>query len=342
MSICKKKDSPYYYTRFTIGGIRIQESTRTTVKSEAQRYEEKRRKEVREYVLLGGKPRRTWAEAKLKWLSEMQHKRSIYNDIVHFDWLQTHLDHFCLEDITKDLIENISQKKVAENVSPATVNRVLALIRSVLNKACKQWEWINRVPHIAMKPEDNKRVRWLTKNEAELLLKELPRHLRVMAKFTLATGLRARNVSFLEWKNINMQSRHAVILPDQNKTKKYLGIPLNQDAINVIKEQIGKDGKYIFVYRGKPITQCSTRAWRNALKRAGIENFRWHDLRHTWASWHVQSGTSLQELAELGGWANMEMVLRYAHLSSKQLENAADRISGAKMVKSNLKLVENI
>ena len=66
---------------------------------------------------------------------------------------------------------------------------------------------------------------------------------------------------------------------------------------------------------------------QKALVRAGIDNFRWHDLRHTWASWHVQSGTSLQELQQLGGWSDYEMVLRYAHLSSDHLRLAAERIT---------------
>lgn len=270
----------------------------------------------------------------------MQNKRSIYDDIGHLDWLQIYLDHFQLDDISKDVIEMIAKAKEKTGVSAATVNRVLALIRSVLNRACSIWEWINKVPHVQMRKEDNKRIRWLTHEQADKLLSELPMHLKVMAKFTLATGLRAMNVSYLEWSDINMQTKHAVIPADKNKTNKYLGVPLNQDAIEVIKGQIGKDKKYVFVYKGKPVTQCSTRAWRNALERAGIENFRWHDLRHTWASWHVQSGTSLQELCELGGWANMEMVLRYAHLSSNQLRDAVNRISGAEMVKNNLKLVE--
>lgn len=67
-------------------------------------------------------------------------------------------------------------------------------------------------------------------------------------------------------------------------------------------------------------------AWKNALARAGIENFRWRDLRHTWASWHAQSGTSLQELMELGGWSSFEMVLGYAHLAADHLKEAVCRI----------------
>jgi len=75
--------------------------------------------------------------------------------------------------------------------------------------------------------------------------------------------------------------------------------------------------------------RCSTRAWKQALARAGIgTEFRWHDLRHTWASWHVQSGTRLQELMELGSWSSYEMVLRYAHLATNHLRDAAHRIDG--------------
>ena len=69
---------------------------------------------------------------------------------------------------------------------------------------------------------------------------------------------------------------------------------------------MNKHIKFVFTYKGKPIGQCNTKAWQKALKRARIENFRWHDLRHTWASWHVQHGTSLQELQQLGGWASLE------------------------------------
>jgi len=69
-----------------------------------------------------------------------------------------------------------------------------------------------------------------------------------------------------------------------------------------------------------------------SINTCGFENFRWHDLRHTWASWHVQNGTSLQALQQLGGWSDLSIVLRYAHLSSSQLKSAADNISGTILV----------
>ena len=101
---------------------------------------------------------------------------------------------------------------------------------------------------------------------------------------------------------------------------------LNDNAISVIREQIGKHPTNVFTYKGNPIQKANKRGWRNALKRAGIENFRWHDLRHTWASWHVQNGTPLNALQELGGWADQSMVLRYAHLSSDHLKEYAKNV----------------
>ena len=81
--------------------------------------------------------------------------------------------------------------------------------------------------------------------------------------------------------------------------------------------------------------QVNTKAWRNTLAKVGIENFRWHDLRHTWASWHVQAGTPLHVLQELGGWECVEMVRKYAHFSSEHLTEYVDRLSSLKLVGSD-------
>jgi len=178
-----------------------------------------------------------------------------------------------------------------------------------------------------MRKVEKGRIRWLAVVEVNRLLKELPPHLKDMAAFSLATGLRASNVTGLCWRDVDLVKHHAWIHPDQAKTKKAISVPLNDDAMAVLNARLGTHPEFVFSYKNKPIQQCNTRAWTNALKRAGIENFRWHDLRHTWASWHVQNGTSLQELQQLGGWSIFEMVLRYAHLSGDHLRQAANRIS---------------
>ena len=130
----------------------------------------------------------------------------------------------------------------------------------------------------------------------------------------------------LQWSQIDMQRRCAWIHADQAKAEKAIGVPLNNEALAVIQSQMGKHPTHVFTYEGEPVTRANNHAWRKALVRAGIYDFRWHDLRHTWASWHVQSGTPLHVLKELGAWADLTMVLRYAHLSSKHLESYAGNL----------------
>jgi len=269
-------------------------------------------------------PRHTWQEAVVRWVNEQSHKKSLKDDKGHLRWLHKHLNDKRLDEINKTMIDGIKQIKQKSGVSNATVNRVLALIRSILNRAKNDWEWLDSVPSVRLLQEPKKRLRWLTHDEAAKLLKELPEHLQNMARFTLATGLRESNVTGLLWEQIDMTRRCAWIYADQAKGKKAIAVPLNTEACAIIKEQIGKHITYVFTYESEPVTRANNHAWRKALKRAGIVDFRWHDLRHTWASWHIQNGTPVHVLKELGGWADLSMVLRYAHLSSEHLQGYAE------------------
>jgi len=168
--------------------------------------------------------------------------------------------------------------------------------------------------------EEWQRLRPILDQESELL--------RQAADFTLATGLRENNVLNLRWDQINQQTRHIALEAPDVKGRASLGVPLNDAAWAVIRERRGKNKEWVFGHpdSGKPLVKASNRAWYSALRKAKIKNFRWHDLRHTWAAWAVQSGVSLQELMHLGGWRTYSMVLRYAHLSSEHLKQAAEKI----------------
>ncbi len=187
----------------------------------------------------------------------------------------------------------------------------------------------DHIPKVRLYREPRRRNRFLTRVKARRLLQELPPHLREMAQFALMTGLRQRNVSYLRWDQVDMARGVAWIHPDEAKAGRAIGVPSNADALEVLRRRRGEHLEYVFTYQGRPVDRCSTVAFKKALARAGIERaFRWHDLRHTWASWHVQSGTRLQELMELGSWSSYEMVLRYAHLATDHLRDAAGRIDG--------------
>jgi integrase len=199
-------------------------------------------------------------------------------------------------------------------------------LRALLNKAHREWDWLESAPPIKMLPDTAKRTRWLTREEAQSLLNELPEHLSAMAAFTLATGLRESNVTGLQWAQIDMQRAIAWIHPEQAKSGKAISVPLNSDALRIIRGQIGKHLTHVFSYKGKPVTRANNHAWRKALARANINDFRWHDLRHTWASWHMQAGTPIHILKELGGWADLSMVMRYAHLSAEHIAGYANNV----------------
>ncbi len=276
---------------------------------------------------LGDKPRYTWQDAVIRWMTENGHKRSLRNDKDNFTYLDKHFRDKWLDEINKKTIDFIKQDKLSTGVANGTVNRILALIRAVLNAAKNEWEWLDNVPTIKLLPESAGRIRWLTQIEANRLFHELPEHLEAMARFSLATGLRESNVTGLQWSQIDMPRRSAWIDAEQSKSKKAIAVPLNDDAMLVLRKQIGKHETNVFTFKGNSVGVANTKAWRAALIRAGISDFRWHDLRHTWASWHAQNGTPLHVLKELGGWADLKMVLRYAHLSQLHLSNYANNVA---------------
>jgi integrase len=202
----------------------------------------------------------------------------------------------------------------------------LALIRAILKRACDEWEWLERVPKFKLYREAEGRVRALTPSEFQALLAELPPHLADMATFAVATGLRQGNVTGLQWQCVDLSRQHAWIPGSQHKNGKPHAVPLNDMAMAVLRRQVGKHPTHVFTFRGQPITNVNTKAWTGALRRAGIEDFRWHDLRHTFATWHRQAGTPTHELQRLGGWKTGSMVERYAHVAPEALQSAASRL----------------
>jgi integrase len=307
-------------------GKRIRQSCGTTDKKQAQEYHDKLKAELWRVGKLNERPRYTWQEAVVKYVGENQNQRSMKTTKENLRYLDQFLSNKRLDEISKKLIESIKQQKIASGVSVATVNRMLTVLRAILN-AAKHWDWIDSPPTIKLLSDNTQRIRWLTRNEATALLNELPEHLKAMVMFALSTGLRETNITGLQWSQVDMVRKCAWIHADQAKGKKAIAVPLNDDAVTVIKSQMGKHLTHVFTYKDRAMHRANNAAWRKALKRAGINDFRFHDLRHTWASWHVQNGTPLHVLKELGGWADMSMVLRYAHLSSEHLQHYANNAS---------------
>ncbi|WP_372522456.1 tyrosine-type recombinase/integrase [Sulfuricaulis sp.] len=326
MALYKRSKSKLWWVRITVNGREIRHSAGTTDKKLAEEYETNLKAELWRQAKLDERPRYRWEQAVERWLTERAHLSSLKDQKLHLRWLHKHLYGRFLDEINRDVLDNLAQARKAESVANSTVNRVLEVARAVLRCAEREWGWLDSSPSVRMLPEPKRRIRWLTKEEADRLLSELPGHIAEAARFSLATGLRKENVIGLEWSQVDLERRVAWIHHDQIKNKKALAIPLNAEAVLVLRRQVGIHPERVFTYHGRPVKEVNTQAWRQALVRAGIKDFRWHDLRHTWASWHVQSGTPLQVLQELGGWSCFEMVLRYAHLSAGHLADYAENL----------------
>jgi integrase len=195
---------------------------------------------------------------------------------------------------------------------------------------------IDKVPYIELHKEPKGVVRHLTPEEARKLLGEMKSYLRNVVEFALATGLRMSNITGMQWSWVDMERRHISIPGIVMKNGEPHPLPLNDMAMGVLARvsAVWKHPTHVFVYKKKPFKRANAGGWKDALSRSGIENFRFHDLRHTWASWIIQNGGDVHLLQAAGGWQSPAMVARYAHLSSRQLAETAaiiDRVMAPKL-----------
>ena len=327
MSLYKRPNSRYWWAKIRLpDGRCVCRSSGTAKRQEAQEWLDRTRADIWRVHRLGERPTYTWQDAVVRWSEDKADKATALEDRVKFQWLDGYLGGRLLHTITRDDVQAIGAAKVRET-SRATANRYLALVRAVLKRAAGPWQWIEKAPSVTLYPEAKRRVRWLNKEEATRLLEALPTHQKPLVRFALATGLRQANILGLKWPDVDMERRTAWVHADEAKGGEAIGVPLNDEAMAVLREELGKHPERVFTFKGRPLGQANTRAWRNALKRAGIKNFRWHDLRHVWATWHVMAGTTMAELQELGAWKSAEMVRRYAHFAPEQLRAAANKLA---------------
>jgi len=326
MAVIKRKGSKSYYVRFTApDGTRVFETARTTDKRQAEEYEAHLKARYwREHQL--GQSQGTWPEAVLSWLKSTKH-RDRRNVEQRLRWLDGILGALSLRQINQSVLHRVRTEKLADGASPATVNRYLAVVSAVLRHAQKAG-MVDSVPPIPRMKEPEGRVRYLTYDEADRLIKHLRGnnrrgHLLDMVEFGLATGLREANICGMRWDRIDLSRRLAWVPASESKTRRALRVPLNDLALTVLERRGGVNPDWVFTYQGKPVTRCNNSSFRKAVRACELHDVTFHSIRHTWASWHVMAGTPLQVVMELGGWTNMRTVLRYAHLAPDHLASFA-------------------
>lgn len=321
----RKKNGRYlknFWCRFTVGGREIRESTGTDDRKEAEEFETTLRSRYwRESKL--GESFHSFREAGERWLNETE-KRTKAKDEGIIKWFEPYLGELPLRDINREVLD-AARAKLSEGLSKTTVNYYMGTVRSILRKAQSEWNWLEAVPKVPMYKRTLDEPKWLTRPQVVKLVKHLPPHSADLAKFGVATGLRKSNITGLTWDRVDMKRRTAYIPGSQAKAGRGIPVALNNDAIEVLRRRQGIHDTWVFTYQGERIKDVVTKAWRAACVKAGCPGFRFHDLRHTWASWQVQAETPLSALQEMGSWASYEMVKRYAHHSPGHLRQYANR-----------------
>jgi integrase len=308
-----------YWINATVNGKRIRESLKTSDPVAAQELYDRKKADAWRTGVLKERPKKSLNDAFAMWLRDKAGKRSLDDDKAKIAYFKK-LGNVQLADLTLEQIENA----LPSGVTQATRNRYRALIRAVLRRAANKYDWLDKPPAIETSAEDNDETgQFITRDQARRLIAELPERVRPQVVFALMTGLRRSNVFTLDWKAVNLRARNVTIGAASSKNRRTMTIPLNSAAIALLESLPHRAGR---VFNESDRIHPDT--WAAACKRAELpEGFRFHDLRHTWASWQVQAGTPLQVLQQLGGWRTFAMVLRYAHFAPVHLTDAAERVS---------------
>lgn len=323
MSLIKHKTN--WWMRFVVGGREVRRSCGTSDKKLAQELHDHAKAALWREVRFGVKEGGSWSlgHACREYLLSTNRRKSARAMCAKAEFFYRSLGKDTpIESITADQIRTAVEQL---GVSNDTKNNYYTLINSVLRFAWKHGK-LASIPYIGRHNGSTKRVRYLSAEEVRAIAKHLPGYLYWPFMMCISTGLRMRNVTHLEWEQVDMEKRRLTIYSTKNG--EILVVPLNETAMKILKAMArrGTEGRVFRNTVGNGFDNANTESFRVAVARAGILNFKWHDTRHTWASWMIQNGASQREIAELGGWKKPSMVERYAHLAPEQLNETAAKI----------------
>lgn len=273
--------------------------------------------------------------------------KSTADQTTQLRWWQENLGSYTLADITPAVLAEFREKLSAgitrsgKPRTPATINRYLAALSHVFTIAVREWGWVedNPLRKVSKIKEPRGRVRFLSDDERERFLKACKEseseYLYLIVVLALSTGARRMEIIGLKWPNVDLT--RCVITLHETKNGERRVLPLVGYALELMKEhakvrKIGCD--YVFPSHNLKSSIDIRTPWATALKRAGIEDFRFHDLRHSAASYLAMNGASLAEIAEVLGHKSLSMVKRYAHLSEAHTSKVV--LSMNKKIFSNL------
>jgi len=315
-----------WWVRFRAGGHHVRRSARTERKSEAQtfllRLLEEHAAKARDE-----QPQHTYADAVERFFAEASVKprtKATYrsNDKACRATLGT----LTLADINRRAIaEHISARKQA-GVTDATIRRDLAFLSSLFSMATR-WEWVDTNPVTAISKrslkESRPRTRFLTRAEFAALKRAAPDFLKPMLVLAVETGMRREELLGLTVRAIDLERREIHL--DKTKTNAPRRVPLVDTAVVTVESLLNAPNRplspYVFCKADGSRYVDPKKGFASALKASGIKDFRWHDLRHTFASWWVQGGGDLYRLSRVLGHSTLQMSARYGHLRTDDLHD---------------------
>lgn len=332
------------YKRGEIWWVRIgrktRQSTGTTDKGEAEEFAERLRERVWRLGKLGERGSTTWKDATVRWLKDSARPRD--RDRAILKTLAPRLDAEPVSAVADPAaLEELRQFAAAGGFSPpkedgtpgegwshATIDRMMGTVGAVLRK-CVAWRLLDHAPSMPKYRAATPEATWLSREQFARLVRELPPHLALAARFAVLTMLRMRAMGQLTWDRVDLKAKRAWIPRGHQKAGRTFGFPLSTEAVEVLEKlrALNPEGDRVFQYEGRPIDNFNTAAFKKAVTRAKVGPLHWHCLRHTGASWAVQAGVTMQELMQLGDWKSYSMVLRYSHLAPDHLAQAAELVA---------------
>lgn len=230
-----------------------------------------------------------------------------------------------LLDISKKRVGEYKTKRRLDEAAPATINKELGLLKHAFNLAVKEWEWLetNPISCMSLEPVNNARDRWLTWEEERALLDVSPDWLRSIIIFALNTGMRRGEILNLKWQNVDLTRGTITLTRSKNQLRGT--IPLNSRVFELLMMKQRQPGRE-YVFCSKAGTRLEDRNLKRAFdiarEKAGLQDVRFHDLRHTFATRLVQNGVDLYRVQRLLGHKTHVMTQRYAHHYPESLRSA--------------------
>ena len=328
--LTRKDGSKGWYYDFTHNGVRYRSIAGST-KTQALRAQERKRIELIEGDL-GYKKIRNPKISQFSqiFLQRRKHLKSLKRDELSVRILLRFFKNKPLMSITPSDIEDYIGRRMCEGVSNATINRELACLKRMFSLAIKWGDAkLNPVKEVDFLKEPPGRTRFLSIEEAQVLIRSSADHLKPILVMALNTGMRRMEILRLKWKHVHIENviePYVEIVKTKNNRKRF--IMLNQDVVLLLKEMKPNGSEYVFLgSKGVPLKSV-TKPFGTALRRAGISDFRFHDLRHTFASHYIMNGGELMSLKEILGHSSIRMVMRYAHLASSYQRMKLENLSG--------------